>query len=184
LPQSLPSDEEDDEEEEEDEDEEDKDNAGVSHNEGVLFEKESGKGSQQEAEDEEEMKMVEQWDREDREKQAIEYGEKMKILLSKFTKEQLERYEYYRRSAFPKAVMKRLIKQIAGTPISSETSIVISGITKIFVGELVETAREVMREWRESGPIRPVHLREAYRRLKEKDPLLSSSKYNKKLFRR
>jgi hypothetical protein len=43
-------------------------------------------------------------------------------------------------------------------------------------------AREVMKEWREKGPLRPVHIREAYRRLKEKDPILSSSKYTKQLF--
>ncbi|KAI9398268.1 hypothetical protein POPTR_003G157450v4 [Populus trichocarpa] len=36
----------------------------------------------------------------------------------------------------------------------------------MFVGELVETARLVMKERKESGPTRPCHSREAYRRLK------------------
>ncbi|KAD6453129.1 hypothetical protein E3N88_07834 [Mikania micrantha] len=50
--------------------------------------------------------------------------------------------------------------------ISMPMTIVVSGIAKIFVGELVETAKVVMRERKESGPIRPCHVREAYRRLK------------------
>jgi hypothetical protein len=74
--------------------------------------------------------MLEQRDKEDEDKQTNEYGEKMKyfslslsslsliliahyvllsrILLSKFTKDQLDRYEYYRRSSFPKTMMKRV----------------------------------------------------------------------------
>ncbi|VVB17386.1 unnamed protein product [Arabis nemorensis] len=43
---------------------------------------------------------------------------------------------------------------------------VVSSITKMFVGELVETSRVVMRERKESRPIRPCHIRESYRRLK------------------
>ncbi|GJU29979.1 transmembrane protein 194 [Tanacetum coccineum] len=42
----------------------------------------------------------------------------------------------------------------------------VSGIAKIFVGELVETAGMVMTERKETGPIRPCHIREAYIRLK------------------
>jgi hypothetical protein len=42
----------------------------------------------------------------------------------------MDRYEVYRRSSFPKAAIKR---------VSLPSVIVMSGITKIFVGELVET---------------------------------------------
>ncbi|KAK4564591.1 hypothetical protein RGQ29_006600 [Quercus rubra] len=92
---------------------------------------------------------------------------KMQAILSQFTEEQMSRYESFRRAGFQKANMKRLLASITGTQkISVPMTIVVSGIAKMFVGELVETARMVMTERKESGPIRPCHIREAYRRLK------------------
>ncbi|CAL0316168.1 unnamed protein product [Lupinus luteus] len=93
---------------------------------------------------------------------------KMQAILSQFTEEQMSRYESFRRAGFQKANMKRqLLGSITGTQkISVPMTIVVSGIAKLFVGEVVETARIVMKERKESGPIRPCHLREAYRRLK------------------
>ncbi|XP_076956721.1 transcription initiation factor TFIID subunit 11-like [Bidens hawaiensis] len=92
---------------------------------------------------------------------------KMQSILSQFTEEQMSRYESFRRSGFQKANMKRLLASITGSAkISLPMTIVVSGIAKIFVGELVETAKTVMTERKGTGPIRPCHVREAYRRLK------------------
>ncbi|ERN20538.1 hypothetical protein AMTRI_Chr01g112160 [Amborella trichopoda] len=91
---------------------------------------------------------------------------KMQAILSQLTEEQMSRYESFRRSGFQKATMRRLLQNIAGCPISMPMTIVMSGIAKMFVGELVETGRVVMTERNESGAIRPCHIREAYRRLK------------------
>ncbi|XP_020208917.1 transcription initiation factor TFIID subunit 11 [Cajanus cajan] len=92
---------------------------------------------------------------------------KMQAILSQFTEDQMSRYESFRRAGFQKANMKRLLASITGTQkISVPMTIVVSGIAKLFVGEVVESARIVMKERKESGPIRPCHLREAYRRLK------------------
>ncbi|XP_022873334.1 transcription initiation factor TFIID subunit 11-like isoform X5 [Olea europaea var. sylvestris] len=91
----------------------------------------------------------------------------MQSILSQFTEEQMSRYESFRRSGFQKSNMKRLLTSITGSAkISMPMTIVVSGIAKMFVGELVETARIVMADRGESGPIRPCHMREAYRRLK------------------
>lgn len=91
----------------------------------------------------------------------------MQAILSQFTEEQMSRYESFRRAGFQKSNMKRLLASITGTQkISVPMTIVVSGIAKMFVGELVETARIVMTERKESGPVRPCHIREAYRRLK------------------
>ncbi|XP_043701159.1 transcription initiation factor TFIID subunit 11 [Telopea speciosissima] len=92
---------------------------------------------------------------------------KMQAILSQFTEEQMNRYESFRRSGFQKANMKKLLASITGSQkISVPLAIVVSGIAKMFIGELVETGRIVMTERKETGPIRPCHIREAYRRLK------------------
>ncbi|XP_050224414.1 transcription initiation factor TFIID subunit 11 [Mercurialis annua] len=92
---------------------------------------------------------------------------KMKAILSQFSEGQMTRYESFRRSALQKANMRRLLVSITGNQkISLPMTIVVCGIAKMFVGELVETARIVMTERMDTGPIRPCHIREAFRRLK------------------
>ncbi|KAJ6811194.1 transcription initiation factor TFIID subunit 11 [Iris pallida] len=92
---------------------------------------------------------------------------KMQAILSQFTEEQMTRYESFRRCGFQKSIMKRLLTSLTGSQkISVPMTIVVSGIAKVFVGELIEAARTVMMEREESGPVRPCHIRESYRRLK------------------
>ncbi|KAJ8548066.1 hypothetical protein K7X08_021302 [Anisodus acutangulus] len=78
-------------------------------------------------------------------------------ILSQFTEEQMSRYESFRRSGSQKSNMKRLLTSISGSAkISIPMTIVVSGIAKMFVGELIETAKMVMAERKDTGPIRPL----------------------------
>ncbi|KAH0534416.1 hypothetical protein KQX54_003680 [Cotesia glomerata] len=95
-----------------------------------------------------------------------EEREKMQVLVSNFTEDQLDRYEMFRRAAFPKAAIKRIMQTITGCSVSQNVVIAMSGIAKVFVGEIVEKALDVMEEYNDSGPVQPKHLREAVRRLR------------------
>ncbi|KAG6443250.1 transcription initiation factor TFIID subunit 11 [Manduca sexta] len=111
-----------------------------------------------------------------------EEREKMQVLVSNFTEEQLNRYEMYRRAAFPKAAVKRLMQTITGCSVGQNVVIAMSGIAKVFVGEVVEEALEVLEKSGEAGPLQPKHLREALRRLRVRGTI-PSRKAHRGLFR-
>jgi transcription initiation factor TFIID subunit 11 len=86
-------------------------------------------------------------------------------ILASFSPAQLDRYECFRRSVLSRGAVKKLTAAVAGSAPSLPTLIVIGGLAKQFVGELVEEGRRVMADRGEGGPLRPVHVQEAHRRL-------------------
>ncbi len=96
----------------------------------------------------------------------------------------MERYEIYRRSNFPKALMRRFLSSLTGWPhIPASVPIILAGVGKLFVGEMVEGALAVQREWGDPpGPLRPQHLREAFRLYRERTANIQASAWRRRLF--
>jgi len=62
----------------------------------------------------------------------------LKILMENFTQDQHDRYGQYRRSTVNKNTVRKFINHTFGTNPSMNVAQVISGFSKIFVGEMVE----------------------------------------------
>lgn len=72
--------------------------------------------------------------------------DRMQQVLNCFTPEQMSGYECYCPTGFQQANMRRLLASVAGCPTSIPMTIAMSGISRMFVGELVEFGRIVMTE--------------------------------------
>lgn len=84
----------------------------------------------------------------------------------------MKRYEIFRRISISKPLIKKFIQKITDhTSINPNLVIIISGVSKVFAGELIEMALEIQEECNKTEcsfdlkPLRPHHLLEAKRRL-------------------
>ncbi|KAG0707203.1 TAFII28-domain-containing protein [Suillus ampliporus] len=92
-----------------------------------------------------------------------ESKDNLKVLMDNFSPAQYERFEAYRRHALPKQAIRKVIQQTTGQQVSQPVAQIVAGVAKVFVGEIVEKARQVQSKRNDSGPLTPDHLREAYR---------------------
>ncbi|KAJ2464128.1 transcription initiation factor TFIID subunit 11 [Coemansia sp. RSA 2320] len=113
--------------------------------------------------------------------------EEIKELWDQMSEEQRQRFDVYRRTALNKASMKKLVTGVLNQQISSTLTFVVAGFSKVFVGQIVERAVQVQSERGEDGPLKPEHLREAYRLYKKENQSMSggsssSSGFTKRMF--
>jgi len=93
--------------------------------------------------------------------------------VSKMSEEDLERYETFRCTNLPKGTIKKLINNIIGQAVNPNIVIAINGVSKVFIGEMIDEAKLIQKEKNESGPLLPSHIHEAHRRLYKRLPNMS-----------
>ena len=116
---------------------------------------------------------IEEDEMEKRLKTIESFKTKSLSIIQALNEEETRRFEQYRRSHFDRALIKRIMTRTAQhtcndisqmQPISQTMTVVMSGAAKMFVGELTLAALRLMQARKETvGPIRPRHLREAFR---------------------
>lgn len=99
----------------------------------------------------------------------------MKHILDRLTPEQSLRYDTFRRSRIQGPLLKKWMSSYSNFLIHPNISIVMAGISKVFVGELVEAALQLKSQYGNSGPLLPSHIRAAYIRLNSRSGSLSKS---------
>ncbi|CDS00119.1 hypothetical protein [Sporisorium scitamineum] len=87
----------------------------------------------------------------------------MGLLSMVMDEDQLDRHMASRRGALNKTSVRKLVNHVLSQSVSQHVAMVVSGVAKIFVGEIIEKAREIQSTRGEQGPLRPNHLREAHR---------------------
>ena len=104
--------------------------------------------------------------------------ERTVLLVSALSDKQLDQYEIFRRSTLPRASVKRLMQSISSATIPPNAVIAMAGITKVYVGEIVEMACQAREKLNDTGPLQPKHVREAVRLMRMKSNV-PSTKYKK-----
>ena len=107
--------------------------------------------------------------------------EKMKLLVASFSNQQQDQYEVFRRAAFPRSRIKTLMQSVCGTSIPQNAVIAMAGMAKVYVGEIVELACASRDRQQDEGPLKPKHIREASRILRQRQEL-PSTRHRKTLF--
>ncbi|GAA5880684.1 hypothetical protein JCM3774_002794 [Rhodotorula dairenensis] len=117
----------------------------------------------------------------DNQAEAARQKEDLRVLLEHFDENQMDRYEAYRRSGLTKSSVRRLVNSVLQQSVSPSILTVVRGFAKVFVGEIVEKARELSDH---PGSLTPQDLREAYRvyQHEHEGPGAGGSSHRKKLF--
>ncbi|KAG4306148.1 hypothetical protein PORY_000136 [Pneumocystis oryctolagi] len=108
---------------------------------------------------------------------------RLKVLLDSFNEDQMQRYEIFRRANLDRSSFRRMVNSMLNQSITPNICIVISGFVKVFIGEIIEKARDVQQRWGHTGPLAPDHLREAYRLYKRDTKRMPQSRTHRRLFR-
>ena len=75
---------------------------------------------------------------------------KMAVLIDAFNEDQTERYNMYRRVKLKKETVRRITNQTLSQSVPPSVITTINGFTKVFIGTIIERAREVQKQYAEA----------------------------------
>lgn len=105
-------------------------------------------------------------------------AERLQLLVAAFSSKQQDQYEIFRRSTFPKSTVRKLIQSASGSTVSQNIVIAMAGMAKVYVGEIVEEACRSRDKLGETGALKPSHIREAVRKLRQQQ-LIPNERHKK-----
>ena len=112
------------------------------------------------------------YQRREQRRRAVEL-EQSHIRASMPTAAALRRYETFRRARLSHSTLKSLIQQCTGSnKVEGQLPAILSALGRVYVGVVVEEARRAMRAMGHTGNVRPMHLREAHRRLADRGDIV------------
>ncbi|KAF7507582.1 hypothetical protein GJ744_010252 [Endocarpon pusillum] len=105
--------------------------------------------------------------------------EKIAQLQEALTPEQMQRYTSYLRTKLKGSTLKRIVNQTVSQSVTSNPLQAVQWVGKVFVGEIVELAREVQGEWAGRWEIARDEERERRDRERERDKYDSEGELKK-----
>ncbi|KAF2455973.1 hTAFII28-like protein conserved region-domain-containing protein [Lineolata rhizophorae] len=76
-----------------------------------------------------------------------EQEELSRLLISAMDPDQAQRYAMYRRVRLKKEIVRKITNQTLSQSVPQSVVTTINGYTKIFIGSIIQRARDVQREW-------------------------------------
>lgn len=107
-----------------------------------------------------------------------ENRERVQKIIDQMSDEELHRYEAFRRAAFNKNGIRKIVNSVLNQSCNPNFIIAVGGVAKVFIGEMIELAKDIQKEWKDEGALKPSHIHEAYRRLYKTMPHLKAQNKN------
>lgn len=84
-----------------------------------------------------------------KEREPLDTDEKKRLLIASFTNDQMERFESYRRLTINKPGVKKICNGVLGHLIPQNIAVVMAGLSKLLLGDIITKAFEVQeREYK------------------------------------
>lgn len=77
--------------------------------------------------------------------EELDKEEQTRLLIENLSSEQFSRYEFLKRASVNRGQVKKLAYSVLNQSVSPNVAIILGGVGKLFVGEIVEKARDVKK---------------------------------------